>query len=210
MNIILASTSARRKEILSLLNLPFKAVDPYYEEESLSDLSPYEEVVRFSKEKARSVAHKFPESVIIGSDTLIEFQGRKIGKPKDANDAREILKALKGNAHDILTGVALFNTQDKSCETHVEIIRVQMRGYSDAQIDDYVSSGEPLDKAGAYALQGKGRDLIAKLEGDYLAAVGLPLKPIAKYLKRHGIPLPVDVDKIYGERNFENWKTYTT
>src|SRR5262245_3018802 len=160
MNIVLASTSERRKEILNLLGLPFQVAAPLYEEETLSELSPYEEVIRFSKEKAKSVAHRFKDSLIIGSDTLIEFQGRKIGKPKDAQDAKEILETLRDASHDILTGVALYDTSSRSFETHVEIIRVTMRRYSQKEIDEYVSTGEPLDKAGAYALQGKGRELI--------------------------------------------------
>jgi septum formation protein len=200
MQLILASTSERRKEILNLLGLPFQVVTPLYEEETLSELSPYEEALRFSKEKAKSVAHSFPNSLIIGSDTLIEFQGMKIGKPKNSAHAKEILQTLRDSTHDILTGVALCNTKDETCETHVEIVRVKMKNYSDKQIEDYVASGEPMDKAGAYAIQGKGRELIEELQGDYLAAVGLPLRPIVKYLVLQGIQPPNDVEKIY--KNF--------
>ncbi|MFO1519671.1 MAG: Maf family protein [bacterium] len=208
MNLVLASTSERRKEILKLLGLPFEVVAPLYEEETLDELSPYEEALRFSKEKAKSVAHGFPDSLIIGSDTLIEFQGRKIGKPKDPEDAKEILRSLRNGSHDILSGIALYDTRQKIFETRVELIRVQMRKYSDEEIDHYVATGEGLDKAGAYALQGRGRELIENLEGDYLAAVGLPLKPIARFLEGKGVKPPIDVEKIYREKNFLNWKTY--
>jgi len=208
MNLILASTSERRREILNLLGLPFQVVAPLYEEETLAELSPYEEVTSFSKEKAKSVAHRFADSLILGSDTLIEYQGRKIGKPKDPADAREILKILRGASHDILTGVAIYNTQDASFHTNVEIVQVKMRRYSDREIEEYVASGEPMEKAGAYALQGKGRELIEKLEGDYLAAVGLALKPIASYLIRHGMQPAPDVEEIYRTKNFLNWKSY--
>jgi len=208
MNLVLASTSERRREILNLLGLPFQVAAPLYEEETLAELSPYEEVIRFSKEKARSVVHQFHDSLIIGSDTLIEFQGRKIGKPRNKQDAKEILTMLRGNSHDILTGVALYNTQDSSFKTSVEIIQVKMRGYSDREIEEYVASGEPMDKAGAYALQGKGRELIEKLDGDYLAAVGLALKPIAAYLTQLGIKPPHDIEEIYRARSFLNWKAY--
>jgi septum formation protein len=208
MNVILASTSERRRDILNLLGLPFQVVAPLYEEETLAELSPYEEVIRFSKEKARSVIHQFDQSIIIGSDTLIEFQGRKIGKPKGPRDAKEILATLRGNSHDILTGVALYNTQEATFTTSVEIVQVKMRHYSDREIEEYVASGEPMDKAGAYALQGKGRELIDKLEGDYLAAIGLALKPIAGYLIQKGIHPPHDVEEIYRNKSFLNWKSY--
>ena len=210
MKIILASTSPRRKEILGLLGLPFEVVSPLYEEETLEELSPYEEVVRFSKEKAKSIGHKYPDALIIGSDTLIEFQGRKIGKPKGPKDAQEILKSLRGSSHDILTGVALYHTHDKSFVTNVEIVPVKMRSYSDKEIEEYVASGEPMEKAGAYALQGKGRELIEKLEGDYLAAVGLPLRAIAQLLTQLGIKSKRSIDEIYRERNFLNWKSYAS
>lgn len=208
MKLVLASTSERRKQILSLLGLPFEVAAPLYEEEALSELGPYEEALRFSTEKAKSLAQRFPNSLIVGSDTLIEFQGQKLGKPRNAAHAKEILQTLRGTAHDILTGVAIFNTAARSLESHVEIVRVMMRKYTDAEIEDYVATGEPLDKAGAYALQGKGRDLIEKLEGDYLAAVGLPLRSVARALARHGITPPNDVEKIYREKNFLNWKIY--
>ncbi len=208
MKLILASTSEQRKQILGLLGLPFEVAAPLYEEEALSELGPYEEALRFSTEKAKSLAHRFPNSLIVGSDTLIEFQGQKLGKPRDADQAKEILRTLRGAAHDILTGVAIFNTGNRSLESHVEIVRVMMRKYTDAEIEDYVATGEPLDKAGAYALQGKGRELIQKLEGDYLAAVGLPLRPIARALTRYGITPPNDVEKIYRDKNFLNWKSY--
>jgi len=193
---------------LNLLGLPFEVVAPMYEEETLDDLSPYEEVVRFSKEKAKSVARRFPDSLIISGDTLIEFQGMKIGKPFSLAQAKQTLAGLRDATHDILTGVALLNTKDQHFETAVELVRVKMKNYTDAEIDRYVAEDQPLDKAGAYALQGLGRTLIENLEGDYLAAVGLPLKAVARLLLHHGVQPKQDVETIYREKNFLNWRSY--
>lgn len=233
--IILASTSPRRSEILKLLQIPFQVVAPRFEEESLSELSPYDEALRFSLEKAKSIIPILPsldkeriqgrsdkmtspkpspyqgeggDSIIIGSDTLLEFEGEKIGKPKDPHHAREILKKLRGNTHDILTGVCVMNTQNKDTESTVEIIQTKMRNYCEDEIEIYVASAEAMDKAGAYALQGKGRFLIESLHGDYLAAVGLPLRFIAQALERFGIKIPIPVEKIYREKKFMNWGSY--
>lgn len=207
--IILASTSPRRAEILKLLQIPFEVIPPRYEEESLSELSPYEEALRFSLEKAKSIASQYPDSIVIGSDTLIECEGEKIGKPKDEKHAIDILKKLRDKNHDILTGACIFNTQNKIAESTVEIIQVKMRDYCDDEIETYVASAESLDKAGAYALQGRGRFLISKLEGDYLSAVGLPLRFVAECLEKSGIQIPVSVDEIYQKKDFLNWKSYT-
>lgn len=205
--LVLASTSPRRREILSLLGLPFEIAAPLYEEESLQELSPYEEALRFALDKAKSLRHAFAEAILLGSDTLIEFEGRKIGKPKNAEDARRILNSLQGKTHDVLTGVALLHP-DGAVESGVEITQIQMRDYCDDEIEAYVQSGEGLDKAGAYALQGRGRFLIEGLQGDYLSAVGLPLRFVAEGLEKFGVMFPVSAEKIYQEKNFLNWKSY--
>lgn len=206
--IILASTSPRRIEIFKLLQIPFEVIPPRYEEESLSELSPYEETLRFSFEKAKSIAAQHSDSIIIGSDTLIEFEGEKIGKPRDLEHAKEILQKLKGKTHDVLSGVCVFNTTSNQIETSVEITQITMNSYCDSEIEAYIQTREPLDKAGAYALQGHGRFLIAKLEGDYLSAVGLPLRFVSKSLENNGIKIPVSVEKIYEDKRFLNWKSY--
>lgn len=206
--IILASTSPRRAEILKLLQIPFEIVTPRYEEENLSELSPYEEALRFSIEKAKSVSQQHPEAIIIGSDTLLEFEGEKIGKPKDVSHAIEILKKLKNSTHDVLTGACVLKVQSQEKESTVEITQIKMRNYCDSEIESYIETGEGTDKAGAYALQGRGRFLIDSLKGDYLAAVGLPLRFIAKSLEKFGVRIPVSVEKIYQEKKFMNWASY--
>jgi septum formation protein len=207
-SIILASTSPRRKEILSLLGLPFRTVPPRYEE-ILSQKRPIsEEVALFAEGKAHSLIGDFPDSIIIGSDTLIECEGEKIGKPRDPEDAKRILRRLSGRSHRIWTAVSLIDPQQPPLETRIEIIEVMMRPMAESEIDHYVATGEPLDKAGAYSLQGEGRPFIERLEGDYLAAVGLPLKPIVAFLRAHEITVPFDLERLYRERNFLNWRTF--
>lgn len=206
--IILASTSPRRAEILKLLGIPFEISPPLYEEESLADLSAYDEALHFSIEKARSLAHSHPNAMIIGSDTLLEFEGEKIGKPKNLVHAKEILNQLNGKSHDILTGICILNSQTHEIQSSVELIQVQMNQLCESEIETYVTLDQPLDKAGAYALQGQGRFLIKSLSGDYLAAVGLPLRWIAQQLSRMGYASLASSEEIYQSRNFLNWKSY--
>ena len=206
--IILASTSPRRREILSLLGLPFEVVPPKFEEVFDPGRPPLHEASFLSEAKARSVERDFSEGIVIGSDTLIECEGEKIGKPRDRADARRILKRLQGRRHLIWTAVTLLDVAESSPESSVEEVRVQMREMSGAEIDAYVATEEPLDKAGAYSLQGMGRQFILGLEGDYLAAVGLPLRPIIDFLKKRGVSPPLDVEKLYREKAFLNWKSF--
>ncbi len=207
-SIVLASTSPRRKEILSLLGLPFRVVSPKYEEILDEKRWMIEEVTTFAEGKARSVLDAFPDSILIGSDTLIECEGEKIGKPRDPDDAKRILRRLSGRAHRIWTAVFLIDPRQAPPQTAAEIVEVVMRPMEEDEIDRYVKTGEPLDKAGAYSLQGEGRRFIHRLEGDYLAAVGLPLRPIVAFLQRHHVSVPLDVERLYRERNFLNWKSF--
>lgn len=206
--IILASTSIRRKEILSLLDLPFTVVPPKFEER-LTDRRPAaEEVASFAEGKARSVEKELPNSLIIGSDTLIDFEGEKIGKPRDRNDAKQILGRLQGRPHRIWTAVAVVDSLSGSARIETTEVKVWMRQISAEEIEKYVATGEPLDKAGAYSLQGEGSRFISKLEGDYLAAVGLPLRPIVDFLKAHRVAVSMDIERLYRDRAFMNWKQY--
>jgi len=183
MRLILASTSPRRREILGLLGRPFEVIAPEFDERISTHLSIGEEVLQFAVGKARSVAAKHPESIVIGSDTMIQLDGEKIGKPLDAADARRILRLLSGKAHKIYTSVAIIDGIGGPGLTRIETVVLKMRELSADEIESYVATGESLDKAGAYSIQGQGRNLIAAMEGDYLAAVGMPLKPVAGYLK---------------------------
>lgn len=208
MTILLASTSPRRYHILSLLRLPFLMIPPASAEITSDARLPEREVLYQAEKKAASLAAAFPGTVVIGSDTLINLDGQKIGKPRDASDARVILKRLRDREHQVVTGVVILRTGDSRRYEGVEIVRVRMAASSDAQLEAYVSSGDPFDKAGGYSLQGGGRELVAGLTGDYLAAVGLPLKAVAEGLEHLHVPVPVDVAALYRDREFLNWKTF--
>jgi septum formation protein len=182
--LILASTSPRRRAILSRLQIPFRVVAPCFEEISNSARSPKEEAIHFAKGKARSVASGFQNAIVIGSDTLIEYEKKKIGKPKDEPDARGILEGLQGGSHWIWTAVCMIDTRSEDTEVSISKVEVTMKPMTETQIRDYVATGEPLDKAGAYAVQGEGSRFIEELKGDYLAAIGMPLEAITEFVKR--------------------------
>jgi len=190
--LVLASTSPRRAEILARLGLPFKVVAPRFEETPDATRSARDEAGFFAEAKARSVTGDFPNHLIIGSDTLIDRDGEKIGKPADAAEARRLLRRLRGRSHTIWTAVALLSAARDAAAPQVEVsvaqVTVSMRWVDDLEIDRYVATGEPLDKAGAYAIQGGASAWIERIEGDRLAAIGLWLVPIEAHLKRAGIP----------------------
>lgn len=206
MTLVLASTSPRRYQILSLLNLSFLMVPPDSLEEVSEKRPPEQEVLHQAKCKAASLAARFPEAILIGSDTLISLDGVTIGKPKDHDDARHILRRLRGQSHSVVTAVAMLKGA-KIFET-VETARVSLRGFTDSELEAYVTTGDPLDKAGAYSIQGAGRRLVAGFDGDYLAIVGLPLRSVANGLRQFGVEVTLDLDRLYRERNFLNWKSF--
>ena len=206
--LILASSSPRRREILALLGLPFEVVAPDFDEIISENCPIVDEVIDFARGKAAAVAGHHPASVVIGSDTMILLQQDKIGKPNSIDDARVMLRALSGKTHRIFTSVAIIDGTGGPGLATVEEVSVKMRAYSEAEIARYVACGESLDKAGAYSIQGEGRALIESIRGDYLAAVGLPLKPIAEYLKSRGVQFPLDIDRLYAEKAYLNWSTF--
>jgi septum formation protein len=208
MKMILASSSPRRREILALLGLAFDVVTPQFDEVALAHQPIEDEVSKFAAGKAASVAENHPESLIIGSDTMILLSERKIGKPIGIVDAKQILQSLSGKTHRIFTSVVILDGLGGPGLSAVEEVSVKMRDYSDEEIDRYLSCSESLDKAGAYSIQGAGGALIESIRGDYLAAVGLPLKPIADYLRSRGIKFPLNIERLYSDKAFLNWRSF--
>ncbi len=182
MKLYLASTSPRRQELLGTLGIPFEIIKPTFEEKPTT-LSPQNECLYFAEQKALSVATSCPNSLVIGSDTLIDFNGKKLGKPQDAEDAVTMLTALSGKSHLVWTAVVLLNTQNNTMLKHIESASVVFKKISEKEIRDYVATGEPLDKAGAYAIQGLGNTLINRFEGSQDTIVGLSLNPLKTWLK---------------------------
>jgi nucleoside triphosphate pyrophosphatase len=208
MRLILASTSPRRREILALLDVPFEVIAPPFDERLSTDPSIDDEVLQFAAGKARSVASEQPGSIVIGSDTMISLDGDIIGKPVDEADARRILLLLSGRRHRIFTSVAIVDGSGGPGLRATETVDVDMRRFTAEEIERYLATGESLDKAGAYSIQGEGRKLIAAIQGDYLAAMGMPLKPIVAYLAGRGLKFGFDIDKLYAEKAFYNWRSF--
>src|SRR2546425_9938071 len=146
---------------------------------------PAQEALDQARQKAASLVPRFPDAVILGSDTLIDLDGRIIGKPSSPDDARAILQRLRGRTHDVVTAVCLLSGRGTARRAPtvfewVETAHVTMRDFTDTELDAYLATGDSLDKAGAYSIQGGGRDLRASLDGGYLAVVGLPPKAVAE------------------------------
>jgi septum formation protein len=208
MRLILASTSPRRREILALLGLPFDAIAPEFDETVSAHLNIENEVVDFAVGKARSVAVHHPEAIVIGSDTMIYLDGAKIGKPVDLADAKRILRLLSGKTHMIYTSVAIIDGCGGDGGQMIAKVSVDMRPFDDSAIDGYMACNESMDKAGAYSIQGQGSKLIAAIDGDFLAAVGMPLRPVAEYLRRRHVELPIDIDELHAKKDFLNWREF--
>jgi septum formation protein len=144
-------------------------------------------VARLALRKARAVAATRSSAVVVGADTIVVIDGRALGKPADTADARAMLRALRGRTHEVMTGVAVVDAASGRHAVDTVISRVTMRAYSDAALDAYVAGSEPLDKAGAYAIQGEGGALVAGLAGSRSNVVGLPLAATATLLGRFGV-----------------------
>lgn len=181
--VVLASGSPRRREILEQIGLPFSVAVSGAEENIPEGLEPYYAVQTLAFLKAADVARSADsDAVVIGADTVVVVDDEIIGKPKDAEDAIGMLKRLSGRSHSVLTGVAVVRRSDgKSVSLTVET-KVHFRKLSEAEISSYVKTGEPLDKAGAYGIQGLGGLFVDKIEGDYYNVVGLPLSRLGRLL----------------------------
>lgn len=175
--LILASASPRRAEILRTVGWPFEACPVDIDEARHPDEKAAIYVERLAKEKARAAAvAQGPGSAIIGADTVVVVDEEILGKPHDEDDARRMLRQLSGRWHQVLTGVALIDEASSECRVAHETTDVKFAPMSEDEIDWYVSSGEPLDKAGAYAIQGRGARFIEGIRGDYFNVVGLPVR----------------------------------
>jgi septum formation protein len=185
--IILASTSPRRRELLEKTGIVFEIVPSSYEEDVSLNMSPAELVIFLSKGKAEDVSNKNPGAVIIGADTIIAFDNKVLGKPHTKENAKETLSMLGGKKHSVVTGFTIIEkSANKSVSKAVET-KVYFKNLTDKEIEDYINTGEPLDKAGAYAIQGIGKKLIEKIEGDYSNVMGLPVLNVLETLKEFGI-----------------------
>ena len=185
--IILASASPRRRELLEKIGLKFEVEPSNYAEDMRSRLSPGELAKSISLEKAKVVASKHKNAIVIAADTFIVFRGKIMGKPGTEAEARKMLMMLRGRSHSVITGFTILDTdRNKVLTKSVETI-IHIKNLTPEEIDAYVKSKEPLDKAGAYAIQGLGSVIVERIEGDYFNVMGLPLSALAEGLKEFGV-----------------------
>lgn len=181
--ILLASASPRRRELLKRLGVEFTSTATNADETRIEQESAPDMVARLSHHKALTAQQQFPDRLILAADTDVELDGAILGKPRDTDDARKMLTALRDRAHNVFTG---FTIADKeSCETEIVHTRVWMRDYSDGEIDSYIASGDPFDKAAGYAVQHHGFQPVARVNGCYANVMGLPLCRLYHALARH-------------------------
>jgi septum formation protein len=186
--LILASTSPRRRELLSLLGLPVEVIGSRYDEALIdpSGMAPPEYVMQLARGKAEEVAGRMDgDALVIGADTTVVLDGQFLNKPADAADARRMLRALSGRTHEVYTGLCLI--RGGTLITDFARTEVVFDALSDEVIAAYVATGEPLDKAGAYGIQGKALSFIPQIHGDYFNVVGLPLFLLCRMLGEFGV-----------------------
>jgi septum formation protein len=188
--IILASSSPRRRELLSLAGIPFRVMPGEVDEGGVEfDGTPAEMAEKLAQLKACAVAEKVKEGLVLGADTIVVCDGRIYGKPVDDDDARRMLETLSGREHTVITGIALVNAGNREIWTGHEVTKVRFSRWNKWEIDAYIATGEHKDKAGAYAVQGKGAFFVESICGCYSNVVGLPLKKLYNMLLEIGVPV---------------------
>lgn len=186
--IILASQSPRRRQLLEMMGLEFQTIVADVDETMDPALPLEQEIMRISRSKALAVQGQCsPGDVIVAADTMVCIDGRRLGKPKNADDAFAMLQMLSGREHQVMSGLAV--VQNERVETATEITTLEFRPLSDGEIAAYIATGEPMDKAGAYGIQGKAAMFARKICGDYYNVMGLPVCRLTTMLRRFGVKL---------------------
>jgi septum formation protein len=189
--LILASSSPRRQELIRSLGLPYEIISSNADETVEESLTPAEIVEVLALRKAQAVCEQIQPSdkrgIVIGSDTIVVFQGQVLGKPTDVQDSFRMLSALQGETHQVYSGIACVESQSGEFQVSHRVTHVRMKPLTDEQIRRYIATGEPQDKAGSYAIQGLGATIVEGIEGDYFNVVGLSLSLLSDLLKSYGI-----------------------
>ena len=180
--LILASGSPRRKELLSLYRTDFTVCVSDFDESAVTADTPAQLVEKLARGKCLAVAAQHPGAVVLGCDTVVDVRGEVFGKPRDAEDARRMLRALSGTTHEVHTGVCV--SDGVHTESFVDSCKVTFFPIAEEEIERYVATAEPYDKAGAYAIQGRAALWLDRLEGDYYTIMGLPVSRTARLLER--------------------------
>jgi septum formation protein len=178
--LILASSSPRRRELLTAAGIAFTVQPADVDETHRAGESPEAFTQRLAREKAEAIFANHPNATVLGADTIVVCDAEILGKPSDETDAARMLKKLSGRDHQVITGVALVSPS--GTQTRAETTTVSMRKISEEEIQNYIATGEPMDKAGAYAIQGGAAPFITQIDGDYTNVVGLPVKLVRQML----------------------------
>jgi len=181
--IVLASASPRRSELMALAGITCSVVPADICEDALPDEQPADHVMRLSREKAQAVAERAEGRFYIGADTVVVLDGRIMGKPADEGQAFEMLAALSGHIHQVITGIAVFNRETGACLTSSVCTEVLFKALTEREIRDYIATGCPMDKAGAYAIQGGAVHFIRSINGSYTNVIGLPMTELYELLQ---------------------------
>ena len=180
-SVVLASASPRRKELLRLVGIPHQVVVSNIDEAILPSESPPTYAERIAREKASAVGVRHPESVVVAADTIVVIDDEILGKPSSSSEAHRMLRKLSGRTHIVFTAVAV--RRGEQMVSSVERVSVTFRDLGDAEIDEYVATGEPMDKAGSYGIQGYGATIVERIDGDYFAVMGLSLVRMVRLLQ---------------------------
>ena len=188
MDIVLASASPRRQELLQLMGLDFIVRTAPHDETMNPFANPMDEVARVSQIKAQAVyplCHE--EDIVVAADTIVVIDGRELGKPHTQQDAFDMLSLLSGRTHEVVTVLSV--CRGERTESEAVVTRVTFRALTDEEIRAYIATGEPMDKAGSYGIQGYGAMFVSRIEGDYFSVMGLPLCPLCRMLRAFGISI---------------------
>lgn len=188
-NIILASTSPRRKDLMSYTGVPFTVVASPYEEDMSKHTDPHTLVMEFSQGKVHAVSQNYPNSIIIGADTVVAVDDKVFGKPKDKTEGIEMLTQLQGRSHFVYTGFTVLDTANGKEKTQVVESKLEFTPLTKQEIESYLSKVDFLDKAGSYAIMDLGNVFTKRIEGEYSAVVGLPMASLRLVLKEFGVEL---------------------
>lgn len=185
--LLLASSSPRRRQLLEQIGLSFEVYASNIEEIMKQGLSSRKQVEHLSQQKAEAVAQKFDNAIILAADTMVSFKDEMIGKPKDAEDAKKMLRKFSGTVHSIVTGFTIIDTETNKRITNSTETKIWFREMTDEEIEKFIEREKPFDKAGAYAIHELASVFIEKIEGDFFGGVGLSVFQVAKELKEFGI-----------------------
>jgi len=183
--VVLASASPRRRDLLNLIGIAHEVRPANIDETVRPRESPRRYAERLAREKASAIASRDPDLITIGADTVVVIDRKVLGKPADASDAARMLRMLSGREHTVITAVAV--SRGRKLRSAIEEVRVKFRRLRDDEIDEYIAMGEPMDKAGAYGIQGYGATIVERIEGDYFAVMGLPLVRLVGLMRDVGV-----------------------